>query len=251
MKTSGWLLRQPGVPFMTFVTRRARRPALSRSSASSASRTFLDDPLGDRLGLPDQLPHAEVVVARAATVAVRQGGLAAQQQDDEVVGPQAPEPVDRGAPVGFGLRSAHDLGVPEERVLRFRVVGRAAGGPAVVRQRLVVAARPLQDVGPDQQQVGAGAARFQRAFDGGKRLVLAVLPQQRDGQVGVAERLVRRQVDELPVRALGLDFPLVLELRVADAVQPHLLLGRLGRRRGWGERGDEEKGGKRSRHGFR
>ena len=119
---------------------------------------FLDHLFGGRLGLPDQLPHAEVVVARAAAVAVPEGGLSGEQQDDQVVGPQAPQPVDRGPPIGFGLWSAHDVRVPEQGVLGLRVVGRGSGGSTVVHQRLVVAACPLEDLGADQQQVGPVAA---------------------------------------------------------------------------------------------
>ena len=87
--------------------------------------------------------------------------------------------------------------------------------------------------------------------DRGESRLLLVLPEQRDGQVGVTERFVGRKLDQFPVGALGLGLALVLELRVADTVQPHLLLGRLRGRRGWRERGEEKQGGECARHGLR
>ena len=211
-----------------------------------------DQPFRSRVGLPDQFPYTEVVVAGSPAVAVLEGGGSAQQQDDQVVGPQAPEPFDRGSEVGFGLGAVHDLGVLEEGVLHLGIVGLGPGSAAVVGQRLFVAAGArAENVGADHQQIAPVAAQFQGAVDGGERLVLPVLPQQRDGQVGVTQRLVGYEVDQFPVGALGLDLALVLELGVADAVQPHLLLGRLRGRRGRSERGEEKKGGEGSRHGLR
>ena len=210
---------------------------------------LLDHPFGDRLSLPDQFPHAEIVVAGTAAVAISEGGLSGEQQNDEVVRPQASEPVDRGPPIGFGLGAAHDLRVPQQGVLGIGIVRRGAGGPTVVHERLFVATQPLQDFAADQPQVGPVASEFQGAVDRGERRVLLVLPEQRDGQVGVTERLVGHEVDEFPVGALGLDLALVLELRVADAVEPHLLLGRLRGRRGRDQRGEDKQGGELAVHG--
>ena len=135
--------------------------------------------LCDRLGLPDELPHSQVVVAGPASVAVLECSDAAQQQDDQIVGPQETQPVDRVPSVGLGSGAAHDLGMAEEGVLCLGVVGRGPGGAAIVRERILVAiARPLQDVGADEQQVGPVAAQFQGPVDRGQRLLLPLLSEQ-------------------------------------------------------------------------
>ena len=211
-----------------------------------------EHPLGDRPGLPDQLPHPQVVVACPAAVAVRKRLGAAQEQDDQVVGPQAPQPVHRVPPIGFGLVTGHDLGVPEERVLRLGIVGRCAGGAAIVRERILVAAvRPSQDFGADEQQVGPVAAQFQGPVDRRQRLLVPVLAQQGYAQVGVAEGFVRQQFDQAAIGAFGLRRLFVLELGVAEVPQAHHLFGRLrARGAGGGERGENENGWEFAEHGL-
>ena len=211
-----------------------------------------EHPLGDRLRLPDELPHSQVVVACSPSVAVLECSGAAQEQDNQIVGPQAAQPVHRVPPIGFGLGAAHDLGVAEERVLRLGIVGRGPGGAAVVRERILVAfARPLQDVRADEQQVGAVAAQFQGPVDRGQRLLLPLLAEQGNPQVGVAERFLGQEFDQAAIGGLGFRRLLVLELGVAEVSQAHHLFGRLSARgAGGGERGEDESGWEFAQHGL-
>ena len=139
----------------------------------------------------------------------------------------------------------------EERVLRLRVVGGGPRGAAVIRERILVAIpRPLQDVGADEQQVGPVPAQFQGPVDRGQRLVLPLLSEQGNPQVGVAERFLRQQLDQAAIGGFGLGRPLVLELGVAEVPQAHRLLrGRGDRQAGGAEDGDGEEGWKFPRHG--
>ena len=176
----------------------------------------LDHPLGDRLRLPDQLAEPEIVIAGTPAVAVLERFGAGEQQDDQVVGPQLAETLDRRAPIGRGRLPGEDLCLSKQRVLHLGVVRRGVGGPAVVAESLFVAAgRPVQDFGPVQKQVGPIAAQFERSVDGGQRGLVVVLAKQRDGQVRMDQRLVGPQFEHSPVGRFGVDGRLVLKLGIA------------------------------------
>ena len=189
-----------------------------------------------RQRLPHQLTDPQIRTRCAGAIAALDRGLADSQQDEEVLGPELRQPVERERGGRLRVGRAHRRGVTVEPVEDLEIVGRRLRGRAQLGQRRVAVSLPHQDLAADRDQVGALRRQRERGVDRGQRLVELLLAQQRDREVGVAERVARHRRHQLAVGRFGLGGALVLELRRAEVAQRVGLGRRRGARAGGGQR---------------
>ena len=129
-----------------------------------------------------------------------------------------------------------------EGVDHLQILRRGGGGPLEPAESFPWLAGPLEDLTLEGQQVAVLGRHGQSLVDGEARLFALLLAQGGNGEVGLSERLARRQANQLAKDLLGFARPLVLQLRDPTVAQLKRFVGQRGAGHHQGDEQEEREG---------